>query len=217
MLGFINKDVLSVKIISAAKQNTVQDPKLLSDFCQQMLLKEAAEPRGQEWHHGASLNPALPFTCPHSHSINVICSSVPSFKVGGHLIIRVDVSASSAWFPCVVSVRFWQVGEGWGAREQKNMEIKEHNNTFLIIYYVQSETDPHKIRENNTFGEHNNPGSLCFSNYVSSPRLLFHMHISWGTAFNSQHGFVIIYKNVLSQSFLRFMDNNRARMYYIRK
>lgn len=48
MLGFINKDVLSVKIISAAKQNTAQDPKLLSDFCQQMLLKEAAQSRGQE-------------------------------------------------------------------------------------------------------------------------------------------------------------------------
>lgn len=48
MLGFINKDVLSVKIISAAKQNTARDPKLLSDSCQQMLLREAAEPRGQE-------------------------------------------------------------------------------------------------------------------------------------------------------------------------
>lgn len=30
MLGFINKDVLSEKIVSAAKQHTAQDPKLLS-------------------------------------------------------------------------------------------------------------------------------------------------------------------------------------------
>lgn len=47
MLGFINKDVLSVKIIAAAKANTARDPKLLSDFCQQTLLEETAQPRGQ--------------------------------------------------------------------------------------------------------------------------------------------------------------------------
>lgn len=47
MLGFINKDVLSVKTIAAAKANTARDPKLLSDFCQQTLLEETAQPRGQ--------------------------------------------------------------------------------------------------------------------------------------------------------------------------
>lgn len=47
MLGFINKDVLSVKTIAAAKANMAQDPKLPSDFCQQTLLEEAAQPRGQ--------------------------------------------------------------------------------------------------------------------------------------------------------------------------
>lgn len=125
--------------------------------------------------------------------------------------------------PCVVSVGFCQVGEGWGRGEQKNTEIKEHNNTFLIIYYNPRETDPHKTCENNMSGEHNNPESLCFSNY-------FHLRIFFSArtstekeeeekkkAFDFQHGFVIIYKNVFSQSSLCFMENDRARMYYIRK
>lgn len=90
------------------------------------------------------------------------------------LIIGDDASASSAWLPCVVSVGFCQVGEGWGRGEQKNTEIKEHNNTFLIIYYNQRETDPHKTCENNMSGEHNNPESLCFSNY-------FHLRIFFST------------------------------------
>lgn len=133
------------------------------------------------------------------------------------LIIGDDASASSAWLPCVVSVGFCQVGEGWGRGEQKNTEIKEHNNTFLIIYYNQRETDPHKTCENNMSGEHNNPESLCFSNY-------FHLRIFVSTrtstekeAFDFQHGFVIIYKNVFSQCALCFMENDRARLYYIRK
>lgn len=36
--SFINKDVLSMKIITAAKQNIVQDPELLSKVCQQTLI-----------------------------------------------------------------------------------------------------------------------------------------------------------------------------------
>lgn len=32
---FINKDVLSMKIILTANQNMAQEPKLLSEFCQQ--------------------------------------------------------------------------------------------------------------------------------------------------------------------------------------
>lgn len=32
--SFINKDVLSMKIITAAKQNMEQDPELLSEVCQ---------------------------------------------------------------------------------------------------------------------------------------------------------------------------------------
>lgn len=38
--SFINKDVLSMKILCSAKHNTVQDPELLTVVCQQMLLKE---------------------------------------------------------------------------------------------------------------------------------------------------------------------------------
>lgn len=38
--SFINKDVLSMKIITAAKQNMVQDPELLSEVWQQTHLKE---------------------------------------------------------------------------------------------------------------------------------------------------------------------------------
>lgn len=59
--SFINKDVLSMKIIAAAKQNMAQDPELLSEVCQQTLLKETVQQRGQEWHHGGlfSLNDPL--------------------------------------------------------------------------------------------------------------------------------------------------------------
>lgn len=46
--SFINKDVLSMKIITAAKQNMAQDSELLSEICQQTLLKETAQQRGQE-------------------------------------------------------------------------------------------------------------------------------------------------------------------------
>lgn len=46
--SFINKDVLSMKIITSAKQNIVQGPQLLSEVCQQMLLKETVQQRGQE-------------------------------------------------------------------------------------------------------------------------------------------------------------------------
>lgn len=45
--SFINKDVLSMKIITAAKQNMAQDPELLSEVCQQTLVKEILQQRGQ--------------------------------------------------------------------------------------------------------------------------------------------------------------------------
>lgn len=50
--SFINKDVLSMKIITAAKQNMAQDPEL-SEVCQQTLLKETVQQRGQGWRHSA--------------------------------------------------------------------------------------------------------------------------------------------------------------------
>lgn len=45
--SFINKDVLPMKIITAAKQNTTQDTELLSEFCQQTFFREALQCRGQ--------------------------------------------------------------------------------------------------------------------------------------------------------------------------
>lgn len=45
--SFINKDVLPMKIITAAKQNITQDTELLSEFCQQTFFREALQCRGQ--------------------------------------------------------------------------------------------------------------------------------------------------------------------------
>ncbi len=52
--SFINKDVLSMKIITTAKQNMAQDPELLSEVCQQTLLKETAT-------EGTGMTPQGPF------------------------------------------------------------------------------------------------------------------------------------------------------------
>lgn len=74
--SFINKDVLSMKIISMANPNMAQDPKLLLEFCQQTLLKETVQQRGQGWCHSSFLTNMLHSTCPSPHSSSVICSSV---------------------------------------------------------------------------------------------------------------------------------------------
>lgn len=129
MLGFINKDVLSVKIIPTAKQNTAQDPKLLSDFCQQMLLEE--QPRGQEWRHGASLTPALLFTCPRSHSIDVICFSEPRSVGGGQTSDNREWRVRQAQLPCVISVGFVRWGKGEEHESRKTQRLKSTITHFL--------------------------------------------------------------------------------------
>lgn len=96
---FINKDVLSMKIITAAKQNTAQDLELLSEVCQQTLMKETVQQRGQGWWRPRPFPPWMsPSTCPSPHSSSMTCSSVsPTGRVQRVcLIIRDDVSASSA-------------------------------------------------------------------------------------------------------------------------
>lgn len=45
--SFINKDVLPMKIITAAKQNMTRGPELLSEFCQQTFSKETVQYSGR--------------------------------------------------------------------------------------------------------------------------------------------------------------------------
>lgn len=47
------------------------------------------------------------------------------------------MSVSSARLPCVIGGGvLWSGGGARGGDRGKNREIKEHNNTFLIIYHV---------------------------------------------------------------------------------
>lgn len=186
--SFINKDVLSMKIITAAKQNMAQDPELLSEVCQQTLLKETVQQRGQGWRHKAFFPLYVPLHLSQSTFqqydllICVPCREGPKGPEGpelsSSLIIRDDVSASSARLPCVVSVGFCRVGEGWGGQQQKNREIKAHNNTFFyhllcpLCVWKWASQDP-KTHKNNTLEENNTQGSLCFRNFACSLVFLF--------------------------------------------
>lgn len=58
--SFINKDVLSMKIITAAKQNMAQDPELLSEVCQQTLLKETVQQKGTGMTPQGLISPKCP-------------------------------------------------------------------------------------------------------------------------------------------------------------
>lgn len=62
-----------MKIITAAKQNTAQDPELLSEVCQQTLLKET---EGTGMTPQGLLTKMFPSTCPSPHSSSMTCSSV---------------------------------------------------------------------------------------------------------------------------------------------
>lgn len=92
----------------------------------------------------------LPSTCPNAHSCSMICCSASTGSKGeglggswgvsslsSSLIMRDDVSVSSARLPCVIGGEvLWSGGGARGGDRGKNREIKEHNNTFLIIYHV---------------------------------------------------------------------------------
>lgn len=134
--SFINKDVLSVKIITTAKQNTMQVRELLSEFCQQTLLKETAQQRGQEWRHGAFLTQMLPSTCPSPHSSNMIHSSASRGPGGSWPFQQSD---NKGWCVCqicshVLSVWAfveWGKGEGREDNSTKTGRLKSTITRFL--------------------------------------------------------------------------------------
>lgn len=80
MLGFINKDVLSVKIISAAKQNT--GSKVVVGLLPADALEGSSSAEGTGMRPRGLFDPCAPLYLSRSHSIDVNCSSVPRVSVG---------------------------------------------------------------------------------------------------------------------------------------
>lgn len=141
--SFINKDVLSMKIITAAKQNMAQDPELLSEVCQQTLFKETVQQRGQGWRHSSAFLSFFYLDVPLNLFKFQRCD-LPSCVQRGSKgsrgfpavpITRDDVSASSARLPCVISAGFLSSGgKGEGDKSRKTGRLKSTITLFFFFF-----------------------------------------------------------------------------------
>lgn len=96
--SFINKDVLPMKIITAAKQNMTRGPELLSEFCQQTFSKETVQYSGRVMTPFPLQSPRQPVPI-HIPGVSPahLCSPKGEFR---------GSEDGSTWLPHGISVRF---------------------------------------------------------------------------------------------------------------
>lgn len=125
--SFINKDVLPMKIITAAKQNITQDTELLSEFCQQTFSGKLCSAGDRLWF-------LFPFKAP----LHLCWTTFQQYRLlicvpqgdgpGGpglssSLLIRDDMFEGLTWLPCCISLLFSYVcGRDKRQQAQKNRD-----------------------------------------------------------------------------------------------
>lgn len=130
MLGFINKDVLSVKIVSAAKQHTAQESKVV------VLLLPADTLEGNGTAEGTGMSPQGLFHL--SLSAGVICSSTSRGSGGGGAFRPFQPSDNRGWCVCQLSsapmCRQRGVFVGWGrGREDESRKTRRLKSTITLF------------------------------------------------------------------------------------